>query len=209
LAVDKALQGYFTKDEPDVAPKFGGWLDRVMEFMFERLATVLPQWAPGIRYDEINALRRPARESFVVDDLVNRAAGMSGFRTSADFLALALAAKRARNILAQAAERGEKIPAEPDHGVLVLPAERTLVEEMTGAAEKVNSACARKAYSAALFVLAALRPAVDRFFDEVLVMDPDPGKRGARLALVSALHELTHRVVDMSEIVVEGAERRA
>jgi glycyl-tRNA synthetase beta chain len=44
---------------------------------------------------------------------------------------------------------------------------------------------------------------VDRFFDEVMVMDPDPAQRDNRLALLRALHELFAPLADFSKLQVE------
>jgi len=55
-------------------------------------------------------------------------------------------------------------------------------------------------YSAALAELAGLRPAVDRFFDDVMVMDDDPAVRANRLALLSQMSALFLRVADLSRL---------
>jgi glycyl-tRNA synthetase beta chain len=50
--------------------------------------------------------------------------------------------------------------------------------------------------------LSTLRPKVDRFFDEVLVMAEDETLRDNRLALLHRLRTLLGQVADLSEIVV-------
>ena len=61
----------------------------------------------------------------------------------------------------------------------------------------------RRAYGEALAALARLRPVVDRFFDEVMVMDEDPRLRRARLGLLAAFDALALEIVDISELVVD------
>jgi glycyl-tRNA synthetase beta chain len=55
-------------------------------------------------------------------------------------------------------------------------------------------------YQAALGELAGLRPAVDRFFDEVMVMADDPAVRANRLALLGQMSTLFLRVADLSRL---------
>jgi glycyl-tRNA synthetase beta chain len=55
-------------------------------------------------------------------------------------------------------------------------------------------------YAAAFTGLAHLKPAVDAFFDQVMVMDPDPALRANRLALLSALQKLFGGIADLSRL---------
>ena len=48
--------------------------------------------------------------------------------------------------------------------------------------------------------LAALRPAVDSFFDKVTVNAEDPGLRANRLRLLNSIREATRTVADFSRI---------
>jgi glycyl-tRNA synthetase beta chain len=56
-------------------------------------------------------------------------------------------------------------------------------------------------YLAALDGIAGLQPAVARYFDDVLVMDPDPVIRDRRLQLMAGLRDLVMEIADISEIV--------
>ncbi len=50
--------------------------------------------------------------------------------------------------------------------------------------------------------LAAARPAVDRFFDDVMVMADDPAVRANRLALLRGVARTMNRVADISKLAV-------
>jgi glycyl-tRNA synthetase beta chain len=52
--------------------------------------------------------------------------------------------------------------------------------------------------------IAALRPAVDRFFTEVFVMADDARLRTARLKLMADLRDLILNLADISEIVPQS-----
>jgi glycyl-tRNA synthetase beta chain len=203
-----ALEGYAGGDSgPDLRGRESAVAPRLLDFLFERFSAAAGRWISGVRYDEINAVRSFARDTFFAGDLFERVLGLQEFRTSADFYALALASKRVRNILAQAAERGESFRAGEGAEALVLPEELALANELKKTAPLVTERQKRHEYAAAYSQLAKLRPAVDLFFDKVLVMDENPTIRRARLGLLAELHAQTHGIVDMSEIVVEGSER--
>jgi len=67
----------------------------------------------------------------------------------------------------------------------------------------VGTALEDENYLSAYAVLAELRPAVDRFFDDVMVMHEDPRVRDNRLALLRSLHELFSPLADFSRLQVE------
>lgn len=204
-ACDLALAGFVGGESgPDLRARADETRAPLVAFLLERFAG----WAErdGARYDEIAAVRAVAGEGpLVLDDLARRLAALRGVRGSADFLALAAASKRVRNILAQANERGERVAPGADGDALALPAERALADTLALAEDAAGSG--GRDYEATLRRLAGLRPDVDRFFDEILVMDEDARVRRARLGLLARIHALASATVEMAELVVEGHER--
>ena len=69
---------------------------------------------------------------------------------------------------------------------------------------RVEKGIAEKDFSAALNKLAALRPHVDAFFDNVMVMDKDEKVRFNRLSLLAEISALFHKIADFSKIVTAG-----
>ena len=57
----------------------------------------------------------------------------------------------------------------------------------------------------ALGRIESLAETLDRFFVDVLVMDPDPDVRNNRLALLQEIHAVVGRVARLTEMVVEKA----
>ena len=55
-------------------------------------------------------------------------------------------------------------------------------------------------FERAMTALSVVRPAIDRFFDDVTVNADDPAKRTARLALLEKLRAAMHKVADFSKI---------
>jgi glycyl-tRNA synthetase beta chain len=62
----------------------------------------------------------------------------------------------------------------------------------------------RRDYLTTLRGIASLRPALDQFFDEVMVMADDPIMRENRLALLQSIASLFTKVGDFSEITVDS-----
>ena len=55
-------------------------------------------------------------------------------------------------------------------------------------------------------MLSTLRPAIDKFFDKVMVMVEDEPLRANRLALLGTLVKEFSTIADFSEMVTEGAK---
>jgi glycyl-tRNA synthetase beta chain len=111
--------------------------------------------------------------------------------------ALAAANKRIANILRQA-DGG--VAGAVDDALLQAGAEQALHERVEALAGDVAPLVAERRYREALEKLAGLREVVDRFFDEVLVMDPDPAVRDNRLALLARLRALFADIADVSRL---------
>jgi len=106
-----------------------------------------------------------------------------------EFERLAIAFKRAKNILNQAGPGGPFDPA-----LLTDPAERDL-HQAVAQLRSVDGG-----YESRLRSLSTLRGPVDRFFDDVLVMAEDPRLRANRLGLLSQALSLFYRIADISKL---------
>ncbi|MES1945511.1 glycine--tRNA ligase [Salinisphaera sp. PC39] len=113
---------------------------------------------------------------------------------------LCAAHKRVRNILKDRAD--EAAPVVPD--LLVEPAERALHADVERLAPELQARSDAGEYTEALRRLAELGPAVDAFFDDVLVMAEDDKIRENRLALLAALDTQCRAVADISRLPVES-----
>ncbi|MBS2023085.1 MAG: glycine--tRNA ligase subunit beta [Deltaproteobacteria bacterium] len=106
------------------------------------------------------------------------------------FAQTAAAFKRIANILSQAQEK--KLAAVAfSVDKAQAPAEKALAQALDAARAKVEQALGeREDHPSAYAALSELKPSVDTFFDDVMVMDPDTSIRDNRLALLRGLHEL-------------------
>ena len=84
--------------------------------------------------------------------------------------------------------------------MLIDPAEQVLAEQVVAIAREVEPKFAARDYAAAMQLLSALRPAVDQFFDSVMVNADDPALRANRLALLNRMRGLFMRATDLSRL---------
>ena len=170
--------------------------DEVGAFLRERLHFYLKD-VRGFAYDVVNAVLASGSDD--VRDAIARAEALTAVRGSEDFAAVSAAFKRIKNILRQAEEK--KFEIDPAEGTKLAPE----AQKLAAAAEalKPNVAKLREdhAYIEALSEIATLRPAVDAFFDKVMVLDNDPAVRGANLALIDGVLKGFEGIADFSEIV--------
>jgi glycyl-tRNA synthetase beta chain len=182
---------------------------QVLEFFRGRLEAL---WSEEHAPDLVKAVL-----SAGFDDLWaarRRLEALAAIRGSADFLPLAAAFKRAVNILEKSADKdmaalagGAKALAPLDRvdaEKLVEEPERGLYKAALTARQKVEQAVAKDDFATALREATALKPAIDLFFDKVLVMAEDPAVRQNRLLLLAAVRGLFNTVADLSQIQVDA-----
>ncbi len=130
-------------------------------------------------------------------DFDARLKALSTFLELPESASLTAANKRIANILRKA---NETPPPEVDVLRLRESAEVRLFDSMRALRDAVATATARREYAGALGQLAQLRPAVDAFFDQVMVMDENPQLRANRLSLLAQLQGLFAGVADLSRL---------
>jgi glycyl-tRNA synthetase beta chain len=134
-----------------------------------------------------------------VADAIARAQALTEVRGSDDLAAISTAFKRIKNILRQAEEKQEAQSIKPED--LIEPAEHQLHAEVVRVAPQVEALRAQQKYPEALERIATLRPAIDSFFDQVMVLAPEAHLRRNRLALIASVLSDFSRIADFSEIV--------
>ncbi len=159
----------------------------------------------GYAFDEVKAAMAAGSGDLV--DLSDRLEALRRVRPTENFPPLAAAFKRIRNILEKSAAK-EPIPEAPDPALLTVEEERALHAAAASAARSAAAFKQARKYEDALRTIAALRPAVDRFFDKVLVMAEDPAVRANRLALLRNLLREFSTIADFSEIVTDSTAPR-
>jgi glycyl-tRNA synthetase beta chain len=193
----------------------GGWdapqLSALTEFMLERLTYLLESRGFDIRNVRAVTGRTEAGSRLFSNirpaDELRKLKVLPEFTASAEFQELAIAFKRVRNIARELpvdrADVLEKTGA-PLERLLTEPAEKALADEIDRRRPIIERAVETgDGLHEAFGEAARFKPAVDRFFDDVLVMAPDPTIREARLRLLRRLETLILKLADISEIVPE------
>ena len=167
--------------------------DEIRRFLDERLRSLLGE--RGIETNTLHAVT--AGDDTSVADFIDRAVAVQAFADDPEVESLIAANKRAANLLEQAGD--VKIP-KIDTNSLHIDAERRLFEELVESEEAVDERLAERDYPAVLKRLAGLRPALDRFFDDVMVMVDDEKLKANRLALLNRLRALFLRIADVAKL---------
>ena len=132
-------------------------------------------------------------------DIHRRVHAVNAFNKLDQAANLAAANKRVSNILAK---QGTDIElGEVSEHLLIEEAERDLAAQLQGKQAGLEALLQAASYTEALSDLAQLQPAVDRFFDDVMVMADDEAVRNNRLKLLNTLRNSFLQVADISLLV--------
>jgi glycyl-tRNA synthetase beta chain len=191
----------------DVAERSAALAGEVYDFILERLRGQYLERsdAGGITTEAFDAVLATRPGSLL--DFDARLRALVAFTQTAEGASLAAANKRIANILKKSAPAAalsvaglsgmvRNISAE----LLREPAERELQHALEALRAPVAALIQDRQYGAAFDRLAGLRDAVDRFFDGVLVNDPDERLRDNRLALLAQVRALFADIADFSRL---------
>jgi len=115
---------------------------------------------------------------------------------SGDAVAHIQALVRASNLAAKAEKEGF------EESLFQVEAEKTLGQVCKATASSVESLIAGQDYVGAIDALTELTQPIDKFFEDVMVMDKDEAIRNNRLGLLKSIDMLAGRVADFSKIVL-------
>ena len=173
-------------------------------FLVERFEFVLQSRGFDVRNVRAITRGRPF-SSIRPSDELKKLKVLPEFTETPEFQELAIAFKRAKNISKELPD--EQFRAAEAGGVpidVTVPAERVLLDEIERRRGVIEGAVGGgDGYREAFAEAARFKPAVDRFFQDVLVMDPNPTVRANRLRLLRRLQTLILNLADISEIVPE------
>ena len=149
----------------------------------------------------------------VVDDLkigrplnmIKRVQAVQRFSLLPEAESLSIAYKRASNILSKQAEKVE-IPQAVIQDLLSENTERELFSAIAVKRREIDPLLKQEKYIESLRSLASLKPLVDSFFDEVLVMSDNQALRNNRLALLQSLCRLFSDVAGIPSVDTEKAK---
>ncbi len=210
-AASEPLEDKFKEGAAEVAK-------RILGFLRNRVSAHLSRG--GVRGDLVEAVLAAGDDTGWRDviDARARLRALERLASSEEtFEPLTTTFKRVSNIIRQAKEGGEHDAANSiDAGLLSDDAEKSLHGFLNKTSEAVDvaltnvragdAASLEEAYVSANTYIAEIRPMVDDFFDEVMVMDEDAALRKNRLALMSCVGALFSANADFTKIQLRATK---
>ena len=166
---------------------------QVLEFFRGRLRAL---WADEHGADVVEAVLAAGFDDLA--DAHRRLFALTAIKGHADFVPIAVAFGRASNIIEKQAK--DLVPGPVDEALFRDPPEGELRRATRLARSVVDEAVKSGDYPSALKAIGELRPAVDAFFDKVLVMADDPALKQNRLRLVREVQQLFAPIADFARI---------
>ena len=175
------------KLEPEAIKK------HVLELFSQRYKSHLD--AEGFPHDAIDCVLSTGLDSIV--DIKAKVVAFSDLKKQPYFEPLAIAFRRVVSILKEGAD------GQVDPLLLHEPAEKKLFEVYLKLHEPVLRHIQKKEFDQALEKISEIKPAVDGFFDEVMVMVEDVSLRNNRLYLLHQISSLFSGLADFSRIILK------
>ncbi len=160
------------------------------DYMIERLAVYYQD--RGIQGDTFDAAMGSEFEGLVLPTFDRRVRAIQAFRSRPEASSLAAANKRIANLLSKV--EGET-PSAVDPSMFAHDAEQALFDAVN---EKARTLETIEGFEQKLGALSTLQTVVDRYFDDVLVMDNDDAVRNNRLATLASMRQLFLQIADVS-----------
>lgn len=175
------------------ADKTGELINQIMEFIKQRLKNMLID--QGMRYDVVDAVLANAKNDDIAD-LCKRAAALNEFVTKPEAAELIQAATRVNNLCKKVEEE-----TAINESLFQKDAEKALHKAVLALNKEILPLTVAYDYAGVLMAAIKLVGAINKFFEDVMVMDEDVNVKNNRLALLVAVQDITNGVGDLSCIV--------
>lgn len=172
----------------------------ILDFIKGRIAVILQgrSYMPDLDYtpDLIDAVLATTEVDMI--DILERAVVLKGFRARPDFDRVYRALNRVLRILP------DQPPTEIQPDLFQDEAEKCLGKVVDAAETELSRCIHERDYEQLLTQLSELQPAIDQFFDDVMVMAEDAAVRSNRLALLNAIAQKVYPLADLTKLVIAG-----
>ncbi|MGQ3888771.1 glycine--tRNA ligase subunit beta [Legionella sp. CNM-1927-20] len=181
---------------------YGKQFDKAQAFFAELKPFILERQqsyylGQGIASDFVQAVR--ARQDDHLDDFDKRIKALAFFARLPEASSLSAACKRVNNLLQQEETVNYQLCL-VDENLLQEEAEKALFLKLKDIKQEIDFLYKKRDYVAILTLLASLRPVVDAFFENVMVMIDNMSTRKNRLILLSNLQAMLQGVADISQL---------
>ncbi|NOX33946.1 MAG: glycine--tRNA ligase subunit beta [Deltaproteobacteria bacterium] len=186
--IDKGLEPYI-----DAGDKKEEIFLKIKEFFKNRMVNILTD--RGFSKEAVISALRVSFDN--LPDAALRIKALDSLRKEPDFDPLSITFKRVENILKKA--KTKELPS-VDESLFEDPSEKELFTAVNEVKQLVKGLIRKGDYDKALSGIAGLRPKVDTFFEDVMVMADDENIRLNRIGLLSAVSGLFKNIADFSMI---------
>lgn len=166
-------------------------VDQIVAFFNERTRVMFKDL--GIRYDVVDAVL--ASDEKNMSDLYARAQAINAWIDNPSLNDMLVAFNRVSTL----AEKAEGLDIK--EAILLEAAEKDLYAKFVLVEKEIEDLMGQKKYTESLDSFASLKPAIDAFFDRVMVMDENLDVRNNRLALLANIYKAMLKICDLSKIV--------
>lgn len=192
LSVSELVAFAYANYTVEFAKNLAETQETVASFFAQRLDNILSE--AGIGYDVVNAIL--ANDCDRLCESYDKALAIAAFRTEDGFEQLMSGFTRATNLL-----KDKEVSGAVDEALLQTAEEKDLFAALQKARAAVDAA--GDDYKAALAALGAMRPQIDAFFDNVMVMVDDLAVRANRLSLLAGIVGLVDNIGKLDRLVVK------
>ncbi len=173
----------------------GRAVEPLLDFIWQRAEAVFTE--AGYRFDEVKAVREFFMSGGDLLDCRDRVKDINALRGNPDFAGIAMAFKRAKNILRQAKTPLSGIPEE---AVFAQDEEKALYGDIKRLSGRLKAHVDDRDYAGGLRELLSIKGSLDSFFEKVMVMAEDAKVRDNRLNLIKSLVNIFEGVADLSQL---------
>ena len=166
---------------------------QVLEFLRQRMLNMFTD--RGFTKEAVNSALEVSFDN--IPDAEARVNALDRLRKQPDFEPVSVAFKRVENILKKTELMKE---SKVDPSAFVESSEKALFDACRESRTQIDGFTANGDYESALRKIAGLRPVVDQFFDDVMVMDEDENLKRNRIALLVSVSSLFRNIADFSRI---------
>lgn len=172
------------------------FIPKIIEFFNARAKTIFAE--SGFSHDEIDAGLSTGSTDYL--ELYRRAGSLNEFRKDKDFSALLLSFKRMNNIVSAFRKKNPDYKLNFDESLFEHESEKQLYDLFNTKSSEIQKLIEESRYIDLFRLMITAREAIDRFFDNVLVMDKRTEYRDNRLYVLETILANFTKIIDFSKI---------
>ncbi|MFA7674908.1 MAG: glycine--tRNA ligase subunit beta, partial [Endomicrobiia bacterium] len=174
--------------------------DRLIKFLWNRIENIYEN--EGFKFDEVKCVIIPCQKDGIknLGDIKIKLEALQNLRKETSFESITTIFKRATNILNQAKKQNLNITGNVNISLLKEETEQKLYEQYSKIDQELITLLENKEYSKAIRKLNDIKPYLDSFFENVMVMCEDENLKLNRISLISYITGRFNSFVSLSSL---------